>query len=100
MGAVFLREALAGDRPSIGDGHDVHGAVADVAQHIDAFEIGQVADDSGETLGEHVHVGDVDAIFLSFEGKHDLFTGVLLHEILLKSSFCSATQVRGKPTAR
>ena len=67
MGAVLLREALAGNGPSVGDGHHIHGSVADVTEHIDALEIGQAADNSSETLGEHIHAGNANAVFLPFE---------------------------------
>lgn len=64
--------------------HHVHGAVANITEHIHTFEIGQVTDNGGKALGKYVHADDADAVLFPFEGEYDLFTGGVLHEILFE----------------
>ncbi len=77
----------AGHPVGIGNRHYVHGAIANIAQHVDALEIGQMADDSGEALREHIHAGDADTVFLLLVGERDLILGVMLHKILFEIVF-------------
>lgn len=65
--AVFLGKALAGNGLSVIDIHDVHGAVSDVTEHIDAFEIPKSVRNSREALREHIGSGKFYVIILSSE---------------------------------
>lgn len=52
--AVFLGKALAGNGLSVIDIHDIHGAVSDVAEHIDALEVAESVCNSREALREYL----------------------------------------------
>ena len=45
------------------NGHDVHGAVADVAEHVHALELPEHGHDGGESLCVHVSADDIDVVF-------------------------------------
>ena len=63
VGAVLLREALIHDGAPVLNGHDVHGAVADVAEHVHALELFEHRHDGGESLRVHVCADDIDVVF-------------------------------------
>lgn len=65
--AVFLGKALAGDGLAVIDIHDIHGAVSNVAEHINAFEVTEPVRNSGEALREHIGSGKLHMIILSSE---------------------------------
>ena len=72
MGAVLLREHSVSGGPAVVDEHDVHGAVANVAQHIHALEVPDLAGYRRKALGEHIGPGDLHPVGLSPERKAHL----------------------------
>ena len=69
MDAVFIRETFSGYGFPVIDVHNIHGSVADVAQHIDAFEIAERIRDSGKALRENVGADEIDVIFHAPESE-------------------------------
>ena len=56
-------------RAAVGDEHDVHGAVADVADHVHAFERAELACHRREALGEDVRADEVNVELPALEHK-------------------------------
>ena len=75
VGTVFLGETGRRDRLAFIDVHYVHGAVADVCQHVRAPELAQPVGDCRKPLIEHEHVHDIDVIVAVLVGEVDM--GVL-----------------------
>ena len=69
IGAVLLREALIHDGSSVLNGHNVHGAVADVAEHVHALELPEHGHDGGESLRIHIRADDIDVVFDAAPGE-------------------------------
>ena len=69
MDAVFIRETFSGYGFPVIDVHNIHGSVADVAQHIDAFEIAERIRDSGKAPRENVGADEIDVIFHAPESE-------------------------------
>ena len=81
LGAVLLGEAFLLDRHPVVDVHDVHSAVADIAEHVDAAEPEQVFRHRGEALGEDVRAGEGHMIVEPAKREIDLF---VLQEVSLE----------------
>ena len=56
----FLREHIARNRLLVIDEHDIHCAVADIAEHIHTLEIGEPVSHGSKALREHI-----DAYYLN-----------------------------------
>ncbi len=54
MRSELLREHIARNRLFVVDEHDVHCAVADIAEHIHTFEIGEPVSHGSKALREHI----------------------------------------------
>ena len=60
VGAELFGEHVGALRAAVGDEHDVHGAVADVADHVHAFERAELTRHRREALGEDVRTDEVN----------------------------------------
>ena len=69
VGAELLGEHVGALRAAVGDEHDVHGAVADVADHVHAFERAELARHRREALGEDVRADEVNVELPALEHK-------------------------------
>ena len=72
VGTVLLRETGCRDGLALIDVHYVHGAVADVRQHVRAPELAQPVGDCREPLIEHEHIHDIDVIIAVLVGEVDV----------------------------
>ena len=59
VGAELFGEHVGALRAAVGDEHDVHGAVADVADHVHAFERAELTRHRREALGEDVRTDEI-----------------------------------------
>ena len=69
VGAEFFGEHVGALRAAVGDEHDVHGAVANVADHVHAFERAELACHRREALGEDVCADEVNVELPALEHK-------------------------------
>ena len=49
--------------------HDVHGAVANIAEHIDTLELGKSVSNCGKSLREYICSDDLHMVLSTAEGK-------------------------------
>ena len=77
---------------------NVHGAVANVAEHIRSFELGQVLCHSRKALRKHFCAYDLNGIILSTEGKTDapVAAKVSLELFFLRADPCEGQANRQK----
>lgn len=69
MRPELLRIALIGNRTALIDIHDIHGAVADVAEHIRPREVPEIGCNGGKALWENVRSGKLHMIVRAPEGE-------------------------------
>ena len=62
MGAILLVNIRSTTGFAVVDEHDVHGAVANVTEHIHALEVPDLAGHRREALGKHIHPGDLHPV--------------------------------------
>ena len=62
MRPIFLGETLLLLGAAVIDVHNVHRAIANVGQHIDAPEVTQMISHGGKALGKNIHSGKVNMI--------------------------------------
>ena len=94
MRPEFLCIAAAQNRPALVDIHDVHGAVADVAEHICSSELPQTPGDGGKALREDIHSGKLHMVVRAPEGK---IYAVILQEVCTESVLLFTDPCEGQP---
>lgn len=82
VSAVFLGKHPLRVGLLINDTKQVHSAVPNIAEHINAREARQVIDNGCEPLRVHLCAYDIDAVFYLAEGKYHI---AVLKQIVLKS---------------
>ena len=76
---VFLGKHIPGNWLFVIDEHDVHGAVSDIADHVDTPKVRESVGHRRKALGEHIHTYDLYTVGdISERELH----GSVLHEIV------------------
>ena len=90
---VFLREHISGNRLFVVDKHDVHGAVANVTEHIDALELGKSVSNCGKALRKHICSDDLHMVLSAAETELDL---AVLRKVVFEIASLTAYPCEGK----
>ena len=80
--AVFLGEALFRKRAALVDIHDVHRAVANIAEHIDTLELTELVCNRGKALRENICADKINVVVNALESE---VGAVVLKEICLEA---------------